>query len=233
LNALYAARESAEYPAIGRVPDSLARAFVDVQRELGVRYPAQPGVPKHTILQPYFSRAAVDGMTDPFLLETLVDDQLLPYERPFVIAHEWAHLAGYADESEANFIGWLTCLRSDAADQYSGWQFLYEQGLIGLTAADRTAADRMLAPGPRQDLIAVRSRVLRGLSPWMQQTGWRIYDHYLKANNVAAGIGSYDAVIRLVLGTRFGPDWRPLIKSDPMGEQAAHPASDRLRGPLS
>ena len=43
-------------------------------------------------------------MTDPFLLETLIAPDLLEVERPFVIAHEWAHLAGYADESEANFV---------------------------------------------------------------------------------------------------------------------------------
>ena len=46
-------------------------------------------------------------MTDPFLLETLLAPDLLDVERPFVIAHEWAHLAGYADESEANFVAWL------------------------------------------------------------------------------------------------------------------------------
>jgi hypothetical protein len=37
---------------------------------------------------------------------------LLPFEKPFVAAHEWAHLAGYADESEASFVGWLTCVRA-------------------------------------------------------------------------------------------------------------------------
>jgi hypothetical protein len=215
LNHLYDARTSGVYPSIGQLPPSLAGAFQSVQDELGIARTARPAVPKRTLLQPYFMRAAVDGMTDPFLLETLVDDRLLPFERPFVIAHEWAHLAGYADESEANFIGWLTCLRSTPADQYSGWQFLYEQALVGLSVADRAAADRSLAEGPRHDLIAVRNRVLRGLSPWVQQAGWRIYDRYLKANNVAAGIGSYDAVIRLVLGTKFGPDWRPLIKPYP------------------
>ena len=43
----------------------------------------------------YFRRAGVDGMTDPFFLETLVAGELLPFERPFVVAHEWSHLAGH------------------------------------------------------------------------------------------------------------------------------------------
>lgn len=230
LNHLYDARTSGVYPSIGQLPPTLASAFQSVQDELGIARAARPAIPKRTLLQPYFMRAAVDGMTDPFLLETLVDDRLLPFERPFVIAHEWAHLAGYADESEANFIGWLTCLRSSPADQYSGWQFLYEQALVGLPAADRAAADHQLGDGPRRDLIAVRNRVLRGLSPWVQQAGWRLYDRYLKANNVAAGIGSYDAVIRLVLGTKFGPDWRPIVKPYPGSSPGPPLTTRRSRG---
>ena len=54
-------------------------------------------------------------MTDPFFLEVIVNPDVLPIERPFVVAHEWAHLAGYADESEANFVAWLTCAHGDAA----------------------------------------------------------------------------------------------------------------------
>ena len=54
-------------------------------------------------------------MINPFGLEVLVNPDLPLSERPFVAAHEWAHLAGYADESEASFVGWLTCMRADAA----------------------------------------------------------------------------------------------------------------------
>ena len=62
------------------------------------------GRPKPTLLGGYFHKASIAGMTDPFFLETLLAPDLLDVERPFVIAHEWAHLAGYADESEANFV---------------------------------------------------------------------------------------------------------------------------------
>ena len=54
-------------------------------------------------------------MTNPFFLEVIINPDLLPFEQPFVLAHEWAHLAGYADESEANFVAWLTCVQGDAA----------------------------------------------------------------------------------------------------------------------
>ena len=66
-------------------------------------------------------------MTDPYFLETLVKSDLLPFERPMIVAHEWSHLAGFADESEASFAGWLTCVHGSIADQYSGWLFLFEE----------------------------------------------------------------------------------------------------------
>src|SRR6185295_18636817 len=79
--------------------------------------------PKRTWGDWYFRRAAVSGMTDPFFLETLIASDVLPFERPFVTAHEWSHLAGIADEGDANFVAWLACNHAAPRDQYSGWLF--------------------------------------------------------------------------------------------------------------
>jgi hypothetical protein len=40
-----------------------------------------------------------------------------------------------------------------------------------------------------------------------------VYDSYLKANRVELGIASYDAVVRLALGVRFDPEWKPRTKA--------------------
>ena len=90
---------------------ALVPAFAAAQQALHVRIPATAARPKRSLLDPCFRAAAVDGMTDPYFLETLITPDLLPIERPMIVAHEWSHLAGFADESEANFIGWLTCVR--------------------------------------------------------------------------------------------------------------------------
>ena len=68
-------------------------------------------MPKRSLLTYYFRRAAIDGMTDPYFLEVIVNPDVLDFERPFVVAHEWAHLAGYSNEAEANFLAWLTCIK--------------------------------------------------------------------------------------------------------------------------
>lgn len=206
VNALY---EAAHRPDD---PSRLADAFARVQRDLGASRLAAPGRPKPTLLDWYFRRAAVEGMTDPYFLETLVEGGLLDIERPFVVAHEWSHLAGYANEGEANFVGWLICLRGSDADQYSGWLFLYGEILGSVRAADRADLARRLADGPRADRRAIADRVRRSLNPRVAAAGWRVYDRYLKANRVEAGAASYAEVVRLALGVRFGPDWTPLRK---------------------
>jgi hypothetical protein len=209
VNGLYAAAHRLDPTASAEVSESLAAGFERASRDLGL-----PSIafarPKRTLLDMYFQRAGVAGMTDPFLLETLVASDLLPVERPFVIAHEWSHLAGIADEGEANFVGWLACLRGSAADQYSAWLFLYGELTPSVSARDRAALASALADGPRTDLRAIRARVARHLNPRLSAAGWRVYDSYLKANRVESGAASYAEVVRLVLGVRFGDDWTPL-----------------------
>jgi hypothetical protein len=153
------------------------------------------------VLDLYFRRASVAGMTDPFFLETLVASDLLPFERPHVVAHEWAHLAGIADEGEANFVAWLACMRGSPPQRYSGWIFLYSEVLAGLPADAARSVRSTVADGPRADLQALRQRYEREVSPRVSGAGWQVYDRYLKANHVDAGTASYAEVVQLILGS--------------------------------
>lgn len=190
----------------------LAAAFSAAQQTLGATRLAVPGTPKRSLLELYFRTAAIDGMTDPFFLEVILNPDALPFEHPFVLAHEWAHLAGYADESEANFVAWLTCAGGDALSQYSGWLALYAHVSGGLPREDRRLLAEQLDPGVRQDLIAINARISRS-APVVRQAAQEVYDSYLKANRVERGVLSYDAVVRLVLGTRFDPSWTPRLRT--------------------
>ena len=109
----------------------------------------------------YFRWAAIDGMTDPFFLEVIVNPDVLPVERPFVLAHEWAHLAGYADESEANFVAWLTCVQRRRAGPLQRLARAVRASEQRAAARGSPCAGRGSRPGPRQDLIAINAR-LRG-----------------------------------------------------------------------
>jgi len=128
-----------------------------------------------------------------------------------VIAHEWGHLAGFADEAEAGFIGWLACTRaSEPAVRYSGWLAFYH------FLPDQTAKRRVpLRPEVVADLAAMAARARRHYRPMIGEVQERVYDQFLKAHRVEEGVASYGLVLRLVLGTRFTPDGLPIRRPAP------------------
>jgi hypothetical protein len=210
LNTLYEAAHQSGWRQAPWENAMLRQTFTTVQREVSDAPAAIPGRLKRTLIGPYLRWASIDGVINPFGLEVLANPDLLPFERSFIAAHEWAHLAGYADEAEASFVGWLTCVRADPASQYSGWLALYWQVASEVGEAERVQLTEALAPGPRSDLEAIVARVRRGEWPWLQNAGWQLYDGYLKANRVEEGVRSYGAVVTLVLRTRFDEGWVPV-----------------------
>ena len=209
MNSLYAAAHDGDALPEWRDP-VLRSAFGEVQRALADAPQVEPGRLKHSVLGSYFRWTGVDGMVNPFGLEVIANPDLLPFERPFVAAHEWGHLAGYANEAEANFIGWLTCVRAAPRHQYSGWSFLYWQINGDVNADERRKLSAALAEGPRRDINAVVARLRRGEIPALQQASWQVYDKYLKANRVESGLRSYGEVVTLLLRARFDPGWTPV-----------------------
>ena len=212
LNALHDPAHSAGWGEAAELPIALAPAFQRAQQDLALPWTARTGRPKRTLFNFYFTRVSIDGMTAPFFLETLVNGTLLPYERAATVAHEWSHLAGYADESEANFLGWLVCMRGTAAVQYSGWLSLYGTVIAALPREERDDVARRLNDGPRADLRAISDRILRYAVPAASRAGYAVYDKFLKANRVEAGVRSYSEVLRLLLGTRFTDDGAPVLR---------------------
>lgn len=212
----------------GALVQALETGFARTVRELGVVGTVPTARPKRSLIDPYFLAAGVDGMTDPYFLETLVSSGLLPVERPFVIAHEWSHLAGFADEGEANFVGWLAALRGGPAAQYSAWLFLYGQVVGSLDRGARDDVARRLAAGPLEDLRAIAARYQEQVLPIVSSAGWQVYDRYLKVNRVEAGIASYAEVVHLVLGTRFDTEWTPVMRAGADRQGARLPAPGAL-----
>jgi len=210
VNALQGDLPRGSWPDWPRTVELLSGSFSRVQQQLGSGWTAQPGVPKWSVLSWYFQRAAVDGMTDPFFLEVLVNRTLMPFERPAVLAHEWAHLAGFASESEASFVGWLACLQGPPVLEYSAHVSLLWHLLPGLPPGEREAVSRRLDPRVRADLRAIAHR-LSATSPRVRETAWRVYDRYLKANRVEQGVRSSGEALDRFLGTRLSDTWVPAL----------------------
>ena len=175
-----------------------------------------PGRLKSSLFGPYFRWTSVDGMINPFGLEVHCQSRSAARSnKPFVAAHEWAHLAGYADESEASFVGFLTCIRAATPAAYSGWLFLYWQINSEVGADDRRQLASALEEGPRRDIAAIGERLRSGEVPLLRDAGWRVYDQYLKANRVEEGVRSYGLVLTLLARARFEDGWTPVRRVGP------------------
>jgi hypothetical protein len=192
--------------------DALVGAFADTQRRLGAARTARPARPKTSVFSWYLRKAGIDGMVDPWFLEILVNPDVLPIEYPFTLAHEWAHLAGYANESEANFVAWLTCLAADERAQYSGWLEAFQYARAALPHENRRELDRRLSPPVVADLRAIAER-LGTMNPAVSGFARNVYDSYLRAQGVDEGIASYGAMLRLMLGTTFRNGWVPALRN--------------------
>ena len=195
---------SRPFPGDTQMLPALHNSFESSVQSLGTNFTTYGVEPKASILNGYLEATAVSGFTDPWTHEVILAQSLLPFERPFVLAHEWSHLAGYASESEANFIGLLTCIRSDQPFiRYSGWLSLY--GYLPQPKEDQAQLDPLVVA----DLDAIRARIAAHEVKQVRQREEDAYDKYLKANRVEQGIGNYGLFVRLVLGTRFTENWVP------------------------
>ena len=202
-NALYRSAHHVDGVVPYRAEPSVAAALHAVEARHGRPRPTMPGTPKPTLLAPYFRMAGVDGLTAPMALETLLNPELTAPERPFVLAHEWAHLSGYAPEADANFVAWLVTQEPDiaAATRYSGVLFLLSEAARQVPTEVRRASLAALESGPRQDLADIASRMASRVD-LVERVGWRVYDSYLRSQGVEEGVRSYSRVVELIVRAR-------------------------------
>lgn len=130
---------------------------------------------------------------------------------PVVACHEVAHQLGYANEMEANFIGFLVAANAKhTLFNYSAYVdlILYAQGELankyledddvqGLIAKSRELKD-CLHPLVKRDIKEIRDFFNREQTA-VSNLSNSIYNQYLMVNSQKKGIKSYNEVIGLVL----------------------------------
>jgi hypothetical protein len=186
--------------------DALRTDWLPVVRRLGDTWDPDVGRYKRSIFDPFMTATGTSGFIDPLTLESQLASDLLWFEEPFDLSHEWSHVAAYAREDEANYIALVTCIRSkDPAIAYSGWMelFLY---LPPLQKYDRKA----FSPLVWADFGAIRARNARHLNLSLSRFTWRTYGAYLKSNHIASGIENYNEITRLFLAVPLDKDGLPV-----------------------
>ena len=199
-NQTYANAHAAGFPAVNAAPPRLVAALHQVEHEFGRPRPTVIATPKWTLFTPYYRAAGVSGQLGPFFLETLLNPDLTGPEREATLAHEWAHLSGYAPESDASFIGVLAALRAGPSAEYSAWLDLVSESVNQLQPVTQRVVLAQLAEGPRRDQEAIRERLKMLVTP-VERAAWSTYDHMLKSQGVEEGVHSYSRVIQLLIGT--------------------------------
>ena len=165
----------------------------------GTDWPATHKVKRSLLLEPWHIRAGIDGMFNPFGHEALVVKGPLPFELPFLMTHEIAHVRGVANEGEANLIALLATVGSeDPRFQYSGWLYLWSYL--------KKVPEARLDEGPRADLQAAMARILLHQVPVIDQFQSALLDAHLKANAVPGGIRSYGDFVALAVAS--APRWK-------------------------
>ncbi len=151
--------------------------------------PAGGGRTKRFLSSPLLLRWNVSGAFGPFTAEPNIVLPKAPGTLPFTLAHERAHLNGFAWEEDASFIALLTTWRSeDPAVRYSGWLELWMH-------LYRPARDPRVA----RDLGAI-ARFVREHEGREAPAFWKSYDALLKAHGVTGGTASYRRVAGMALG---------------------------------
>lgn len=121
---------------------------------------------KFSTFSKHLLRRRIGGLMCPFFQEIIVSSELFPED----IAHEKAHLVGYARESEAQFVGFASMLHSTEPIQY----LAYAQRLDLLIRMFDLSMDEIEAKGLNQrTLTEMRRRRLMLEQAFAQNSRYR------------------------------------------------------------
>ncbi|MBX3467986.1 MAG: DUF3810 family protein [Planctomycetes bacterium] len=191
VRATNAARVPWGRPDLAGLERAVDEAVQRTLRELGLAEAAVPGRRVRLLPPRLMAVGGWAGVTLPWTTEAMVDPAIDPRSLPHCMAHEKAHQAGFAREADANFIAWLSLVRSDDPRlRYSTLFFV-----VDLFVDDAQVPLEPDLVADAREAVAIQKAVQ---VPAVRSASERVYDTYLRANEVQAGIADYDGVARLI-----------------------------------
>ena len=144
----------------------------------------------------------VSGIYSPFTIEANVNGDMPDMHKPFTACHELAHLRGYMNEGEANYIGWLACIGSDdPAFRRSGWliAWIYAGNALRRTDPDAFAAIYEKLPDEAVRELDENNEYWRSHETGASEIQDRLNDRYLRSHGQKNGIADYGMLTVLML----------------------------------
>jgi len=159
--------------------------------------------PKEVAVSWILSVQQLCGIYAPFTVEANFNGKMPNYNIPHSICHELSHLKGFMREDEANFIGYLACIRSERqAFRYSGYLTGWVYAGNALANVDREAYIELqgkLCDQARTDLDD-NNEFWDRYEGKAAEVSSQMNDAYLKINSQEDGVKSYGRMVDLMLG---------------------------------
>lgn len=194
---------------------NMGKKVISDMQALGETYDALQGfypMPKPLYFSDFVSQQYMLGYYFPFSMEANYNKVAYVTNLPVTMCHELAHLKGYIQEDEANFIGFLTCISSDdLLFQYSGYLSVlnyvnndfyeavgedYERYMAEVQIDRQVYEDAVFVRKEDRDRIekeaVVDTEVVDAVSTGFVETS-------LKLNGVDDGMVAYSRVVGLLL----------------------------------
>ena len=166
--------------------------------------------PKALTFSGFMSQQYMQGYYFPFSMEANYNDEMYIMNKPFTMCHELAHTHGYIYEDEANFLGFLSCIKSDdIMFEYSGY--------LGVLTYVNNDFYRAVDKEEYKSHVAISDKV-RFDTQFLTKEAWErvekralfktdtvkkaadtFIDTNLKVNGVSSGKVSYTHVVALLL----------------------------------
>ena len=190
---------------IMQISPGLRERMCNAMHSLGEEYPELSGWyprPKPVFFSGFLSRCDITGVYSMFTIEANYNRDIPPYNLPFTMGHELSHLKGFESEKEANFLGYLCCIRSDETDlHYSGAMLGWVYCGNELKKRDPRLWKRLageICPEAEEDLHD-NNRYWDAWKGRVSETMHDINDTYLKAEGLEEGYASYELVTDMIV----------------------------------
>lgn len=201
---LFFSRQQVKTPVLLPVSFEVVSGYRKLDSVFGLVHPSFALKAKPMLFSCGMSRVGVTGYMGPFFSEFNLNRELLPMEYPFTYAHEMAHWLGIASEAEANLYAHMVCVGSDVPEiRFSGYfsLFGYVMGNARRLLPEEEYITLYKSVSPEM-ITLYKEHLNYWRSKYNPQAGKvqnRVYNSFLKSNQVSSGTKNYSEVVGLLI----------------------------------
>ncbi|MCF0179358.1 MAG: DUF3810 domain-containing protein [Bacteroidales bacterium] len=204
LNSCYLRIDSIERDATLREIQTIYNTF---PKEYGLAKAKAFQRPKNVVFNNLYSGVGVLGYMGPFMCESQVNLDLLPSQYAFTLAHETSHLLGVSSEAEANYWAYKVCVSSNNPTiRFSGYfcmlPYVWQNARGILSKDEMDEWKESIKVEILNELQSETAYWQAKRNPFIDSVQEKIYNWFLKSNNIKSGMANYSEVIGLIMAVR-------------------------------